>query len=98
MATKTDKTLSGRPVPNEQGTITWEWQTDITVDTVVVHSLGENLALAAGAGSRLPGGGTNPYDQSSTVSSTERTARRRTLDDMRLLSEDIKRSKHTKRE
>jgi hypothetical protein len=94
MATKTDKILSGRAVPNEQGNVTWEWQTDITVDTVVVHSLGENLALE-GVGSRLPGGGTNPYDQSSTVNSTEGTARRRTLDDMRLLSEDIKRSKHT---
>jgi hypothetical protein len=94
MATKTDKTLSGRAVPNEQGNITWEWQTDITVDTVVVHSLGENLSLD-GAGSRLPGGGTNPYDQSVPVTSTEGTARRRTLDDMRLLSENIKRSKHT---
>ena len=92
MATKTDKTPSGRAVPNEQGNITWEWQTDITVDTVVVHSLGEGLALD-GAGSGLPGGGTNPYDQPSTVTSTEGTARRRTLDDMRLLSEDIKRSK-----
>jgi hypothetical protein len=94
MATKKDKILSGRAVPNEQGNVTWEWQTDITVDTVVVHSLGENLALE-GVGSRLPGGGTNPYDQSSTVISTEGTARRRTLDDMRLLSEDIKRSRHT---
>jgi len=96
MATKTDKTLSGRAVPNDLGNITWEWQTDITVDTVVVHSLGEHLALD-GAGSRLPGGGTNPYDQLSTEASTERTARRRTLDDMRLLSEDIKRSKHTQK-
>ena len=96
MATKTDKTLSGRAVPNEQGNITWEWQTDITVDTVVVHSLGENLSLD-GVESRLPGGGTNPYDQSPTVTSTEGTARRRTLDDMRLLSEDIKRSKQTTR-
>jgi hypothetical protein len=94
MATKPDKTISGRAVPNEQGNVTWEWQTDITVDTVVVHSLGENLTLND-AESRLHGRGTNPYDQPSTVTSREGTARRRTLDDMRLLSEDIKRSKHT---
>ena len=87
MATKSGKTLSGRAVPNEQENVTWEWQTDITVDTI-------DLAVD-GVRSRLPGDGTNPYDQSSTVTSPEGTTRRRTLDDMRLLSEDIKRSKHT---
>ena len=83
MATKSDKTFSGRAVPNEQENVTWEWQTDITVDTIDSPVDG------------VPGDGTNPYDKSSTVASPEGTARRRTLDDMRLLSEDIKRSKHT---
>lgn len=91
MTKKTDTTLSGRAVPNDQGNVTWEWQTDATVDTIVVHSLGKGLSLDSGGNPQSTG--TNPYDQSAVEPSVKEGPRRRTLDDMRLLSEAIKRSK-----
>jgi hypothetical protein len=94
MSKKITGKLSGGAVPDDQGNKTWVWKSDTAVDTAVVRALGEGLALD---GASNQADGANPYDQSSVSSSTELISKRRTLDDMRLLSETIKRSKHWRR-
>lgn len=93
MAKKSEPKLSGRAVADEKGNQKWVWQSDgDDVDTAVVRSLGEGLTLDGSS----PGSsqqGANPYDQGKPASARDATSKRRTLDDMRKLSETIKRSK-----
>ena len=91
MTKKMASGLKGRPVRDVNGNQTWQWDADVDVDTGLVRTLGEGITLdeanAAGAAKD-----SNPYEQTVTVS--ESLVKRRTLDDMRALSDKIKRTKH----
>lgn len=88
---------SGRVVHDDRGNPTWEWRIDTgtfasDIDTQRLRQLQEEAerALAPPA----PGAsGHNPYD---TGGSAPERERRRTLDDMRRLSEEIKRRRAAK--
>jgi len=101
MSKKRDAKISGRAVADEKGNQKWVWQSAEAgdVDTAVVRALGEGLTLDGSIpGASSPGGGSNPYDSSRSLAADKEPAKRRTLDDMRKLSEAIKRSKQTTRD
>lgn len=93
----------GHSVTDADGNRKWTWHTE-DVDTKTVRALGEDLSLDTP--DEKPGNGLNPYDQTRPVTppqpppgSPEAAApRRRTLDDMRRLSEQIKQTKHWNRD
>ena len=93
MSKKVPNKLSGRAVADEKGNQRWVWDSDAgNVDTAVVRSLGEELTLEGPPAPAKPQG-SNPYDRGDTTSVEEAPRKRRTLDDMRKLSESIKRNK-----
>lgn len=95
MSKKTSSKLSGRAVVDEKGNQRWVWDSAAeNVDTAVVRALGEELTLE---GQALSGStsGSNPYDRTDMTLGGEPGTKRRTLDDMRKLSESIKRTKRT---
>ena len=85
---------TGRAVVNERGRQVWEWLSDTgtfrrEIDTERLKALGVDLSCGDQSGE--PGAGANPYDQSSTAADAPPPDRkRRSLDDMRRLSEEIK--------
>ena len=112
MSKKTPPPISGRAVPDEKGNQTWVWDAEGDINTAVVRSLGEGLSLD-GAPAPNPGAGSNPYDRATQTrpqapapaparapapAPDKPVAKRRTLDDMRKLSEAIKRAKHYTRD
>jgi hypothetical protein len=96
MQKKPTPPLTGRPVSDEIGNQTWQWDAQGEIDTAVVRALGETLALDE-SGDGRPTNGSNPYDQTLNPASAL-PSQRRTLDDMRNLSDEIKRAKHWKRD
>jgi len=102
MSKKEGPKISGRAVADEKGNQKWIWQSAETgdVDTAVVRALGEGLTLdgSTPGDAASVGGGSNPYDSSRSSAADKERAKRRTLDDMRKLSEAIKRSKQTTRD
>lgn len=98
MSKKTSSKLSGRAVVDEKGNQKWIWDSEgDKVDTAVVRALGEGLTLEGSApASSIPG--SNPYDRADMTPTNEAQTKRRTLDDMRKLSESIKRTKRTTRD
>lgn len=93
MSKKPPNKMSGRAVADEKGNRKWVWDSgQKDIDTTVVKALGEGLSLQDGP---IPGsptqGGANPYDRAQPAAGD--ATKRRTLDDMRKLSEAIKRSK-----
>jgi hypothetical protein len=95
MSKKIPSKLSGRAVADEKGNQRWVWDSEgENVDTAVVRALGEALTLE-GPGPAKPHG-SNPYDRGGGMTPGDNPpAKRRTLDDMRKLSESIKRNKRT---
>ena len=91
MAKSSSQKPLGRPVTDEKGNRTWEWRADSKIDTTIVRALGEELSFQT---SNDPLEGRNPYDRSATNEPDEGKKKRRTLDDMRRLSDEIKRRKH----
>jgi len=91
MSKPTSKKPAGRPITDEKGNRAWQWQPDVTVDTSVVRTLGEGLSLASPPAAPES---CNPYDSAAVNAPSPVKRKRRTLDDMRRLSEKIKRSKH----
>ena len=92
----------GRSVTDENGNRTWTWHTE-DIDTKTVRALGEGLSLDGPEEKPGQGEGLNPYDRIHAGKTLpqpglpEKPApRRRTLDDMRRLSEQIKRTKNWK--
>ena len=98
MSKKVPSKLSGRAVADEKGNQTWVWDSEgENVDTAVVRALGEELTLE-GPAAPPKTQGANPYDLGGKAGMTpgdKAPAKRRTLDDMRKLSESIKRNKRT---
>lgn len=98
MAKKPESKLSGRAVVDEKGNQRWVWDSrEENVDTAVVRALGEGLSLE-GSGPAPSGQGSNPYDRADMTPADPPGTKRRTLDDMRKLSESIKRTKQTTRD
>ena len=95
MSKKTESKLSGRAVVDEKGNQRWVWNSEgENVDTAVVRALGEGFSLE-GSAPAGPACGSNPYDKADMTPADKPGTRRRTLDDMRKLSESIKRTKRT---
>ena len=99
MSKKIPSKLSGRAVADEKGNQKWVWDSEgENVDTAVVRSLGEELTLEEPAAPAKSPHGSNPYDRGNMTPGDKAPAKRRTLDDMRKLSESIKRNKGTTRD
>jgi hypothetical protein len=97
MMSKTRKP-TGKAVTDEKGNRSWTWTDEDTMDTAQVRSLGEGLSLETGSpADGLPA--LDPYNSrsSSPADPPSKPAKRRTLDDMRRLSEHIKQTKIWKR-
>ena len=102
MSKKEPNKLSGRAVADEKGNQRWVWDSEGgNVDTAVVKALGEELTLEGPPTAAKPQG-SNPYDRQASnphdggnnmTPVDEAPVKRRTLDDMRKLSESIKRNK-----
>jgi hypothetical protein len=79
---------------DESGQRKWVWQGGAELSTVQVRALGEDLSLDQNAaGGELPT--SDPYNRDGAPG---KPAKRRTLDDMRKLSEQIQTAKQGKRE
>jgi len=89
------KKPSGRPISDEKGNRTWEWHSNSKVDTGVVKALGDDLSIASSTDAPQD---SNPYERGANNPPREGEKKRRTLDDMRRLSDTIKRSKHWTRD
>jgi len=101
MSKKDLSKLSGRAVPDAKGNQKWVWDSGgETVRTEVVRALGEGLSLEEEAPPARADAthGSNPYQRADMTPADKGPTRRRTLDDMRKLSESIKRSKRTTRD
>jgi hypothetical protein len=99
-----DAEPSGRIAFDDRGNATWEWRTDTgtfsrEIDTQRLKALQE--AAAAGLAQDSPAvadSGMNPYSSADRSLSQENPGtRRRTLSDMRELSEQIKRARASKK-
>ena len=96
MAKKPDP-KSGRVAFDERGRPTWEWRVDTDkfsrdIDTQRLKQLQEEAAVTLKDEPVLPAG-IDPYSATTPVAPQKP---RRTLDDMRILSEEIKRRRQGK--
>jgi hypothetical protein len=90
---------SGRVAFDERGRSTWEWRLDTgtfskDIDTQRLRQLQEEASAALSEEPAQPPAGFDPY--STTAGSAPAEKPRRTLDDMRKLSEEIKRRRELK--
>jgi len=87
---------TGRIAFDDRGNAVWEWRTDTgtfscDVDTLRVKALQEASGVQLGD---VPGPtGVDPYSTADIPQNVERKVPRRTLNDMRRLSEEIKRAR-----
>jgi hypothetical protein len=89
---------SGRVVFDDRGRSTWEWRLDTgtfsrEIDTQRLRQLQEEAAVTLNDNPVSPAG-VDPYSVTSPLAPQK--APRRTLDDMRKLSEEIKRQRQLK--
>jgi hypothetical protein len=99
MDRKTIQKPSGRPVSDDRGNATWEWNVEGDLDTQRLKALTDGLALedAPATGAQPKTAGLNPYEKAGKEApKPEAGSKPRTLDDMRRLSEEIKRKKAEK--
>jgi hypothetical protein len=88
-------TPAGGAISDDKGNRSWVWKGE-ELDTARVRALGEELSLD---GAPPPGLGPPALDPYNRVTAPgEAPPKRRTLDDMRKLSEQIKKAKQWKRE
>jgi hypothetical protein len=94
------KAKSGRAAFDDRGCSTWEWRIDTgtfsrDIDTHRLRQLQEEAAVTLKEEEpAAPSVGVNPYSVTTPVAPEKAT--RRTLDDMRKLSEEIKRKRQLK--
>ena len=99
-------TRSGRTVFDERGNAVWQWRDGTgefssDVDTTRVRAIQEatqeHLALSLGSGEKgpgtQPGQGLDPYSSADKPADPTKAGTRRTLSDMRKLSEEIVRAR-----
>lgn len=95
---KPDRSESaGRFTFDDRGNTTWEWRTDTgtfsrEIDTARVRALQEAAGVKLDEPAAAPEGA-NPYSTANSPKIAEKKEQRRTLDDMRKLSEEIKRAR-----
>lgn len=89
---------SGRVVFDERGNGSWDWHGESDglegeIDTHQLKAIGADLSYES---SQLPGGAADhdPYNRAAPPESDRSRPKRRSLDDMRKLSEEIKSSRH----
>jgi hypothetical protein len=103
--TKPDtQTSSGRIAFNERGDAKWEWRTNTgtfkaDIDTRQVKALQESTVAQLGVAPAAPvhRPDNNPYSTLDTLHTLSQKKPRRTLDDMRKLSEEIKKTRTQKK-
>ena len=94
---------SGRIAFDERGNAVWEWRTETgdfrsDVDTQTVKALQEDTSGKLGmAPTPTPASPTVNHDPYSRADAPRPPQKRRTLDDMRKLSEEIKRARNLKK-
>jgi hypothetical protein len=100
MDRKPERKPTGRPVSDDRGNSTWEWSVDGELDTARLKALTEGLAVDAGTPEETQpkSAGLDPYNKQlgsavPRVPTPEPESKRRTLDDMRRLSDEIKRKR-----
>jgi hypothetical protein len=91
---------SGRIAFDDRGKPVWEWRTDTgtfkaDIDTKRVRALQDATTVSIGE-VPTPGPSDNPYSTGDKRELIAKRAPRRTLDDMRQLSEEIKRARALK--
>jgi hypothetical protein len=86
---------AGRAISDENGNRSWQWQDAEELDTARVRALGEELSLDSAAPGQDPPP-LDPYNRNPAPG--EPRPKRRTLDDMRKLSEEIRKTKHWKKD
>jgi hypothetical protein len=105
MSSKSSKneqsTPSGRIAFDDRGQAVWEWRTETgnfkaDIDTKQVKALQESTDVSLGE-APTPPISDNPYSTGDKREIIAKRAPRRTLDDMRKLSEEIKRSRAQKK-
>ena len=94
-------TPSGRIAFDDRGQAVWEWRTDTgnfkaDIDTKQVKALQESTDVSLGE-EPTPPISDNPYSTGDKRELIAKRAPRRTLDDMRKLSEEIKRARAEKK-
>ena len=92
---------SGRMAFDDRGKAVWEWRTDTgtfktDIDTQRVRALQDTTNVSIGE-EPTPGPSDNPYSTGDKRELIAKRAPRRTLDDMRKLSEEIKRARALKK-
>jgi hypothetical protein len=92
---------SGRIAFDDRGKAVWEWRTETgtfeaVADTQKVRALQDSTNVSIGD-APTPPPGDDPYSTGDRRSFIEKRAPRRTLDDMRKLSEEIKRARAAKK-
>jgi len=90
---------SGRVTHDDRGQPVWEWRVDTgvfsrDVDTKQVRQLQEDASVKLGQEPAPQIEGFDPYSTATSAAKPEKP--RRTLDDMRKLSEEIKRKRELK--
>jgi len=90
--------LTGRAIRDERGTSSWEWLTDTgtairELDTARLKTLSEGVSCSEGPGQSIPE--FDPYNQSTSAQGEPTKPKRRSLDDMRCLNEQIKAAQKT---
>jgi hypothetical protein len=95
-------TPSGRIAFDDRGKAVWEWRTDTgtfktDIDTKQVKALQEAPGVSLGEEAPTPAMSDNPYSTGDKRDLIAKRAPRRTLDDMRKLSEEIKRQRAEKK-
>ena len=94
---------SGRIAFDSRGNAVWEWRTETgdfksDVDTQTVRALQEDTNVKLGvAPTPTPNNQTVNHDPYSSADAPRAPQKRRTLDDMRKLSEEIKRARNLKK-
>src|ERR1700733_14116965 len=105
MSSKSSKneqsTPSGRIAFDDRGKAVWEWRTDTgtfkaDIDTHRVRALQDTTNVSIGE-EPTPGPSDNPHSTGDKREVIAKRAPRRTLDDMRKLSEEIKRARALKK-
>jgi FHA domain len=84
LMSKPRRKLTGRPTTDARGNSTWKWTGESEVGTTSIRALADGLAFEPPQEADL-----NPYNQS--TSQREGETKGRSLDDMRRLSDDMKR-------
>jgi hypothetical protein len=101
MSKQPKQTPTGRIAFNDRGQAVWEWLTEdgtykSDVDTRQVKALQDSADVKLGD-APTPPPASNPYSTADAPRAADKKAPRRTLDDMRKLSEEIKRARDGKK-